>query len=102
MTDNNLAPSNIEAEEAILGSILLDPSAINTVADILTTDAFYVLAHQQIYKAALELYHQDQPTDLMAVSTWLSDRKLLKKVGGITTARSLIFERWEGIKFCVA
>ena len=49
MTDNNLAPSNIEAEEAILGSILLDPSAINTVADILTADAFYVLAHQQIY-----------------------------------------------------
>lgn len=90
MTDNNLAPSNIEAEEAILGSILLDPSAINTVADILPADAFYVLAHQQIYKAALELYHKDQPTDLMAVSTWLEDRQLLKKVGGMPKLSQLL------------
>ena len=90
MTDNKVPPANIEAEEAILGGILLDPAAINTVADILPADAFYVLAHQQIYKAALELYHQEQPTDLMAVSTWLSDRKLLKKVGGITKLSQLL------------
>jgi replicative DNA helicase len=49
MTDHNSPPSNIEAEEAILGSILLDPCAMNTVADILTADAFYILGHQQIY-----------------------------------------------------
>ena len=90
MTDNKVPPANIEAEEAILGGILLDPAAINTVADILPADAFYVLAHQQIYNAALELYHQEQPTDLMAVSTWLSDRKLLKKVGGITKLSQLL------------
>ncbi|MGL4883720.1 MAG: DnaB-like helicase N-terminal domain-containing protein, partial [Waterburya sp.] len=46
MTDNNLPPTNIEAEEEILGGILLDPAAINIVVDILPADAFYVLAHQ--------------------------------------------------------
>lgn len=90
MTGNNIPPANIEAEEAILGGILLDPAAINTVADILTADAFYVVAHQQIYTAALELYHKDKPTDLMAVSTWLSDRKLLKKVGGMPKLSQLL------------
>lgn len=88
--DDRLAPVNIEAEEAILGSIIFDPSAMHTVADILSSDAFYVMAHQQIYKAALELYHKDQPTDLMAVSTWLEDRKLLKKVGGMSKLSQLL------------
>lgn len=90
MTENKLPPANIEAEEEIIGGILLDPAAMDRVVDILPTDAFYVLAHQQIYKAALELYHQDKPTDLMAVSTWLSDRKLLKKVGGTTKLSQLL------------
>ena len=80
--DNHLPPQNIEAEESILGGILLDPHAIGRVADMLPTEAFYVMAHQQIYQAALELYHQDQPTDLMTVTTWLKDHRLLKKVGG--------------------
>lgn len=90
MSSNNLPPTNIEAEEAILGSILFDPAAINTVASILPVNAFYLAAHQQIYQAALELYHKDKPTDLMAVSTWLSDRKLLKKVGGTTKLSQLL------------
>ena len=89
MTDN-IPPANIEAEEAILGGILLDPAAMNTVADILPADAFYVVAHQQIYNAALELYHKNKPIDLMAVSTWLSDRKLLKKVGGMAKLSQLL------------
>lgn len=81
MTDK-LPPNNIEAEESILGGILLDPSAISRIADILPAEAFYVMSHQQIYKAALELYHKDQPTDLMTVTTWLKDHRLLTKVGG--------------------
>ncbi len=81
MTDNGL-PSNIEAEESILGSILLDPSAINRIADVLSPEAFYVTVHSSIYKVILELYYQDKPIDLMTVTTWLSDQKLLKKIGG--------------------
>ena len=82
MTDSNTFLGNIEAEEAILGGILLDPKAISIVADMLPAEAFYPEAHQIIYQAALTLYQKDKPTDLVAVSTYLADQKLLKKVGG--------------------
>ena len=75
-------PTNIDAEESILGGILLDPSAIGRVIDLLTPETFYIAAHATIYRAALDLYHQDKPTELFSVKAWLSDQKLLKQVGG--------------------
>ena len=90
MIDSNIFLGNIEAEESILGGILLDPKAISIVADILTIEAFYIQAHQQIYQAALELYQKDKQTDLMTVSTWLADHKLLDKVGGTTKLSQLL------------
>ena len=90
MNDNNLPPTNIEAEEAILGGILLDPKAITIVADILPVEAFSISTHQQIYKAALELQHKDKQVDLMTVTTWLTDHKLLRKAGGKTKLSQLI------------
>ncbi len=80
--NNHLPPQNIEAEESILGGILLDPHAISRVADMLPNEAFYVMAHQQIYQAALDLYHKDQPCDFMTVKTWLKDHRIFTKVGG--------------------
>ena len=90
MTDNNLPPTNIEAEEAILGSILFDPGAIGIAAPILPTEAFYVAAHQQIYKAALELHNQDKLTNLLEVSTWLKDHRSLTKAGGTAKLAQLL------------
>ncbi|NJL09237.1 MAG: replicative DNA helicase [Calothrix sp. SM1_7_51] len=81
MTDK-IPPQNIEVELSILGGCLLDPNAIARIVDILTPSAFYVSAHQQIYKAILELYSQNLPTDLLTVVSWLDDHKLLTKVGG--------------------
>jgi replicative DNA helicase len=79
---DRMPPQNIEAEEAVLGGILLDPEAIGRIADLLMPEAFYIQAHKEIYKAALALYNQEMPTDLMGVTTWLSDRDKLDKVGG--------------------
>ncbi len=90
MTDNNTFLGNIEAEEAILGGILLDPKAISIVADILPVSAFCLQSHQQIYKTALELYQKDKPTDLMQVSTKLADHNLLDEVGGTAKLASLV------------
>ncbi len=87
---NNLPPANIEAEEAILGGILLDPEAMGRIAELLVKDAFYVLAHQEIYNAALVLQGKGKPTDLMSVSVYLSDRNLLEKVGGTTKLAQLL------------
>lgn len=87
---NRLPPQNIDAEESILGAILLDPEAISLVADILPKDAFSINAHQEIYQACLTLQCQGKPTDLMSVTTWLSDRQLLEKVGGQNKLAQLV------------
>lgn len=80
--NDRIPPQNLDAEEAILGGILLDPEAITRVLDILRPEAFYSSAHQEIYKACVALHHQKSPTDLMSVSSWLTDRGLLEKLGG--------------------
>ncbi|MFW6315575.1 MAG: replicative DNA helicase [Cyanobacteriota bacterium] len=82
INDQSIPPQNVEAEESILGGILLDPEAIARVEEILYPEAFYVQAHQIIYKAAIAVNSQKQPTDLMNIATWLEDNQLLEKVGG--------------------
>ena len=79
---SHLPPQNIEAEEAILGGILIDSEAITRIGDQLRPEFFYVMAHQEIYRACITLHSQSCPTDLMSVSAWLNDRNLLEKVGG--------------------
>jgi len=82
LSDQSLPPQNVEAEESILGGILLDPEAIARVAEIIPAEAFYLQAHQTIYRGAIALQTQGKPTDLMNLSTWLADQELLDKVGG--------------------
>lgn len=79
---SELMPTNIEAEEAILGGILIDPEAISRIAELLRPDFFAITAHQVIYKAALDLYFEGKPTDLMTLTTWLADRNKLEQIGG--------------------
>ena len=77
-----LPPQNIEAEEAILGGILLDPDAIDRVAELLRPEWFAISAHQTIYRVMRQLHLQGQPTDLMTVTTWLADHHQLDEIGG--------------------
>ncbi len=77
-----LPPQNIEAEEAILGGILMDSEAIGRIIDTLRPEMFYVAAHQEIFRACVLLHNQSRPTDMMSVTTWLSDREILEKIGG--------------------
>jgi replicative DNA helicase len=86
----HLPPQNVEAEELILGGILLDAEAIGRVADLLKPDAFYLSAHQEIYRAALALRAQGSPTDLLCVTAWLKDQSLLDKVGGQAKLAQLV------------
>ena len=75
-------PQNIQAEEAVLGGILLDPDAIGRIADLIKPEAFYINAHQEIFKTALMLHTQGKPTDLTSMSAWLADNGSLEKIGG--------------------
>ncbi|MFM7286018.1 MAG: DnaB-like helicase N-terminal domain-containing protein, partial [Cyanobium sp.] len=79
---DSLPPQNLEAEEAVLGGVLLDPDAIGRVADVLQPEAFYLSAHREIFRTALMLHGQGKPTDLTAMTAWLADTGKLEKVGG--------------------
>ncbi|MEQ8998486.1 MAG: replicative DNA helicase [Coleofasciculus sp. B1-GNL1-01] len=87
---SSVPPQNIEAEESILGGIMLDPEAMSRVVDLLSPEAFYVSAHQEIYRSAFILHHEGKPTDFMSVTSWLYDHKLLDKVGGQSKIAQLI------------
>ena len=87
---NSVPPQNVDAEESILGGILLDPEAIGRVADLLRPEAFYIETHKEIYKAALALHTQGKPTDLMSITTWLYDHELLESVGGQSKLAQLV------------
>jgi replicative DNA helicase len=81
---------NTEAEEAILGGILIDPDAIARIAEILRPEFFSFNVHRIIYKAALALYFQNTPVDLMVVTNWLLDHNQLEQVGGISKLTQLV------------
>lgn len=86
-TVDRLPPQNIEAEEVILGGIMLDPEAMSRIVDRLNSEAFYISSHKDIYQAALRcaalrLHTQSRPTDLLSVTSWLTDNGLLFRVGG--------------------
>ena len=85
-----MMPMNVEAEECILGGILMDPDAINRVADLIEPEFFAIAAHQTIYRAAIALLSRGQATDLMTVTTWLTDHKHLEAVGGLTKLAQLV------------
>jgi replicative DNA helicase len=87
---DRLPPQNIEAEEAILGGILIDPEAIGRVSEMMSPEAFYIGAHRSIYQAALDLQARGLPTDLMGIASWLKDKDTLEKVGGQSRLAQLV------------
>ncbi|MBW4642605.1 MAG: replicative DNA helicase [Goleter apudmare HA4340-LM2] len=87
---NRLPPQSIEAEEAILGGIMLDSEAMSRISDRLIADAFYIAAHKDIYQAAYRLYTQGRPTDLLCLTNWLADNGKLFSIGGRNKLATLI------------
>lgn len=77
-----IPPHDIEAEESVLGSILLDKDAIIQIADILKPDHFYVPAHNDIFTAVLQLYEQREPIDVLTLTNQLKKNKTITKIGG--------------------
>lgn len=77
-----LPPQNIEAEVSVLGSIMIDKDAIIKIADIIKSDDFYKEANEKIFEVILELYQDQQPLDILSVSSRLKEKGLLEQVGG--------------------
>jgi len=84
-----VAPQNIEAEESILGGLILDNRAIDKIPDF-PVDAFYVSAHRTIYSEILKLHSTGQPFDLMILASRLTDTHKIESVGGIGKLAQLV------------
>jgi replicative DNA helicase len=85
-----LPPQSIEAEQSVLGSLLLDKKAIVKIADILHADDFYRDVHKIIYQTMLELFEKNEPIDIMSVSNRLEERDLLEKIGSSSYLTDLV------------
>jgi replicative DNA helicase len=79
-----LPPQNLEAEQTVLGAVLIDKNAIFRVADLLVPNDFYLPQHERIYEAILSLYEKHQPIDVLSLTTYLKEKELLKEIGGST------------------
>lgn len=75
-------PHSKEAEESVLGALLLDKDAVIAIADFLSPDDFYDARHREIYICAIDLYEDRVPIDVLTISEHLKKRKALKKIGG--------------------
>lgn len=83
-------PHNIEAEQSVLGSLMLDKDAVIKIADLLKTGDFYKDDHNLIYEVMLELYEEREPIDVLSVSNKLEERNKLEQVGGSSYLASLV------------
>ena len=83
-------PQNLEAEQSILGGILLENSSINSALEILSKDDFYNEAHRKIFSIVIELSDKNEPVDLITLSNALKDRSMLDSVGGTSYLASLV------------
>ncbi|PWW08811.1 primary replicative DNA helicase [Paenibacillus cellulosilyticus] len=81
---DRIPPQNLEAEQAILGAVLLQGEALITAMERVKSDDFYSAAHQRIFEAMVELGEGGQPIDLVTLTAYLQDRQMLEEAGGIT------------------
>lgn len=89
MVEERVPPQNIEAEQAVLGAMLLDREAIAAASEVLTENDFYREAHKLIFRAMLELYGRGEAVDMITVTDVLRRDAKLEDVGGIAYITAL-------------
>ena len=72
LQQGKIPPQALDLEEAVLGAMLIDKKGVDEVIDLLQPDAFYKIAHQNIFEAIYQLFQDSQPIDLLTVSADLS------------------------------
>ena len=89
-SSHKLPPQHIEAEQSILGGILIENEALNRVTEILDPDDFYRDAHRKIFDALINLSERDEPADLITLTNELRKIDQLNSIGGASYLASLI------------
>ncbi len=84
-----IPPQNIEAEQSVLGGVLIEPDALSRVLEIMRGPDFYREAHQKIFTAMVDMYQKGTPVDLITLSEHLLSRNQMEAVGGAAYLASL-------------
>ena len=87
---DRLPPQNLDAEQSVLGSLLIDRDAIIQIAPIVKSEDFYQPSHGTIYQAILDLYERQEPTDVITLTDELRRHDHLDAVGGVSYLTSLV------------
>lgn len=85
-----LPPQNLEAEQSVLGAVLIDNDALPRVLEILDPEDFYKLSHRKIFNAMTELFDKNEPIDLITLTDQLKKKDELDAVGGISYLSTLV------------
>ncbi|MBA3329480.1 MAG: replicative DNA helicase [Actinobacteria bacterium] len=88
-TDAPVPPQNLEAEESVLGAMMLAPGAIGSVSEVVDASDFYRASHGTIFRAALELYGKGEPVDAITLADTLEERGELETAGGRVRVKEL-------------
>ena len=89
MPEDRVPPHSIEAEQSVLGAVLLDKDILINLSVTLQSLHFYRNAHRSIYQCMLDLYMENQPVDLVTVAEKLAQQGKVDDIGGITYLTSL-------------
>jgi replicative DNA helicase len=81
---DRIPPQNIEAEQAVLGAIFLEPSSLTVTSEVLIPEDFYRSSHQKIFNVMLKLNDEGKAVDLITVTEELAATKNLEEVGGVS------------------
>ncbi len=87
---DRLPPQNIEAEQSVLGAILLENESISAAIENLHADDFYKDSHKKIFVAMLDLYERNEPIDLITLTEQLNKREQIKDIGGASYLSSIV------------
>jgi len=96
MSDNiirekvRIPPQSLEAEMAMLGSVMLRPESIYEIIDIVSPQSFYSEKHAIIFDSMLDLFNKHQPIDLLSLSSRLKEKKILDQIGGSSYLTELV------------
>ncbi|HVY36098.1 MAG TPA: replicative DNA helicase [Candidatus Paceibacterota bacterium] len=90
LSNLRIPPHHLESEQAVLGALMLRPSAIHDITDILIPEMFYAKKHATIYQTILDLSNKGEPIDVLSVAAKLKEKKAIADIGGNTYLNELM------------
>jgi replicative DNA helicase len=82
LSNLRVPPHSLESEQAVLGALMLRPSALHEITDLITAEMFYAKKHATIYQTMLELSAKSEPIDVLSVASKLKEKKQINEIGG--------------------